>query len=169
MDVSALVSQMNETLSAIHSTLATLDTAPHVARLDALEQQRDTAVQALRAAFLSESDQLAAQRRAERVRLAEQRRREDEERERSRRAEDEEMGARERNMDEGRAGRLQAETRGVEEQTEGLMGEIEDAAARLLEAGKEKLRRLEEKRQVSGRCAGGRGAARRFRQGRRLG
>ncbi len=56
MDVSNLVAQMHETLSTIHSTLAALSTTSHDAQLDSLERQRDSAIQALLAAFSTESE-----------------------------------------------------------------------------------------------------------------
>jgi hypothetical protein len=47
MGVSTLVSQMYQTLSTIHSTLASLDTTSHDARLPELQRQRDSALSTL--------------------------------------------------------------------------------------------------------------------------
>lgn len=149
MDVPTLVSQMNETLSTIHSTIASLNTTAHDARLDDLERQRDLAISSLNAAFAQETEALSRQRGAERDEIVERRRREDEERERRRREEDEELAEAQRKEDEERRGRLDGEAKGVEEETDEMMGSVEDEAQRMLEEGKEKLRALEEKRKVS--------------------
>ncbi|KAH8912721.1 hypothetical protein BR93DRAFT_933674 [Coniochaeta sp. PMI_546] len=146
MDVSTLVSQMHDTLSTIHSTLASLNTTSHDARLDELERQRDSALSTLRDAFKQEANTLAEKRKIELDEIAEHRRREDEERERRRRIEDEQLA--ERNLEEDRERQLQLEkdTQDLEEETDGLMDEVEEDATRLLEEGKERLRQLEERR-----------------------
>ncbi|KAB5540577.1 hypothetical protein GE09DRAFT_260553 [Coniochaeta sp. 2T2.1] len=146
MDVSQLDLQMHETLLTIHTTLASLDTKPHDARLDELERQRDTTVSTLRTTFEQEADAVTQKRKAELDDITERRRREDEERERIRRLEDEELAEKVRKEDEERQLRLENETRVVEEETNGLMSEVEEEAIRLLEDGKEKLRVLEERR-----------------------
>ncbi|KAJ9143147.1 hypothetical protein NKR19_g6994 [Coniochaeta hoffmannii] len=146
MDVSSLVSQMHETLSTIHSTLASLDTKSHDARLDELERERETALAALRKNFEQQAEALAQKRRAELDEIAERRRKEDEERERRRRHEDEEIAERARREDREHQLKLEQETGNVEEETDGLMNEVEEDATRLLEEGRERLRVLEERR-----------------------
>jgi hypothetical protein len=148
MDVSALVSQMHEALSTIHSTLASLDTKTHDDRLDELERQRDSSLATLRKAFEQEGGLLAEKRKAEQDEIAERRRKEDEERERRRKLEDEQIAARDREQDEQREHQLQIESQDVEEETEGLMNDVEADAIRLLEQGRERLRVLEEHRKV---------------------
>ncbi|KAK3306403.1 uncharacterized protein B0T15DRAFT_138922 [Chaetomium strumarium] len=145
-DVSALVAQMQETLAAIHSTLATLDPTPHNVKLDELEKKRDDAIQALAAAFSAESDFLARKRKAERDEIAERRRREDEERERRRREEDEALAMRDRQEDDARDGRLKEHTKQVELETDSLMTQAEDQARMAIEEGRERLRALQAKR-----------------------
>lgn len=149
MEVSTLVSQMNETLSTIHNTIASLNTAEHDARLDELEQEREKHLQALHTAFSDESSAISQKRKAEREEIAERRRKEDEERERRRRQEDEEFEAKARAEDEERDGDFREHTKEVEEKTDHLMAQVEEEAQRLLEEGKERLRVLEEKRRVS--------------------
>lgn len=149
MDVSALVTQMQDTLATIHSTLASLNTGIYDTKLDELEKKRDDAIQALSSAFLAESEFLGQKRKAERERLAEQRRREDEERERRRREEDEELAARDGEEDRLRDGKLKEETEEVEQETDGLMGEVEEEARAAVAEGREKLKVLQERRRVS--------------------
>lgn len=149
VDVSQLVSQMHETLSSIHSTISSLSVLDHESRLDDLEQRRAAALDALKSGFNLESDDLARKRKAQREALAEQRRREDEEREARRRQEDEALLAQAAYEDRDRSGKLDADTREVEESTETLMGNVEEEAKRMLDEGKAKLAALEERRKVS--------------------
>ncbi|KAH8882902.1 hypothetical protein GQ53DRAFT_883702 [Thozetella sp. PMI_491] len=149
MDVSALVAQMHETLSTIHNTLASLDTKHHDTRLDELELQRDSAVQALLGAFSAETESLGKKRETERAEIAERRRQEDEERERKRRQEDDELAERDRKEDEERTGRLDGDTRAVEEDADGQMSKVEEEAEKVITEGRQKLAELEAKRQVS--------------------
>ncbi|KAK1765921.1 hypothetical protein QBC33DRAFT_516339 [Phialemonium atrogriseum] len=147
MDVSALVSQMNETLSTIHSTIASLKTTGHDSRLDDLERQRDLAISSLHKAFDQEDTVLSQRRQAERDEIAQRRRREDEELERRRRLEDEELAEKQIREDDERRARLEGKARGVEEETDEQMGVVEEEAQRMLDEGRDKLRLLEEKRQ----------------------
>lgn len=149
MDVSTLVSQMHDTLSKIHSTLASLDTTSHDTRLDELERQRDSALSTLHNTFEQEADTLAQKRKIELDEIAEQRRREDEERERRRRLEDEQLAERNLKEDQERHLQLEKDTQDLDEETDGLMMKVEEDATRLLEEGKEKLRELEERRRAS--------------------
>ncbi|KAK3312229.1 hypothetical protein B0H66DRAFT_578457 [Apodospora peruviana] len=151
MEVSTLVSQMQETLSTIHDTIAKFNTAEHAARLDELEQEREKHIQSLLTAFSDESSALSQKRKAQRDAIAEQRRKEDEERERRRRLEDEEFADRARMEDEERDGDLKEQTKGVDEKTDMLMAQVEEEAQRMLEEGRERLRKLEERR----KCANG--------------
>ncbi|KAK4161521.1 hypothetical protein QBC43DRAFT_268352 [Cladorrhinum sp. PSN259] len=148
MDVTKLVTEMQETLSTIHTTLASLNTSEHDAKLDELELKRDTTIKQLLSAFTEESEALSQKRKAEREEIAERRRREDEEREIRRRLEDEELAARDHHEDEVRDGKLLAESNVVEEETDNLMVQIEEEAQRVVEEGQRKLKALEEKRQV---------------------
>ncbi|KAK3389966.1 hypothetical protein B0H63DRAFT_507419 [Podospora didyma] len=146
MDVSVLVAEMQDTLSTIHNTIASLDTAEHDARLDELEQKRDNAIQALLAGFTAESDHLSQKRKAERDEIADRRRKEDEERERRRKLEDEELATRNQQQDDERDEKLKYDTKDVEDETDGLMNQVEEEAQRMLEEGRERLTALEEKR-----------------------
>ncbi|KAK4202421.1 hypothetical protein QBC40DRAFT_169372 [Triangularia verruculosa] len=146
MDVSQLVAQMQDTLSTIHTTLASLNTTEHDAKLDELEARRDNTIKHLLAAFSAESHVLLQKRQAEREELAERRRVEDEERERRRRQEDEEVAERNKQEDEARDGRLLHETNEVEEETDHLMHEIEEEARRALDEGQKRLMNLEGRR-----------------------
>jgi hypothetical protein len=148
-DVSALVAQMQETLAAIHSTLATLDPTVHNVKFEELEKKRDEALQALASAFAAESDFLARKRKAERDEIAKRRRREDEERERRRREEDEGLAIRDRQEDEARDGRLKEHSKQIELETDSLMTQAEEEARLAIEEGRERLRALQEKRRVS--------------------
>jgi hypothetical protein len=149
MDVSALVTQMHETLSTIQETVAFLSATGHDERLDELERRRDSTIQSLITAFLAESESLSQKRKLEREEIAERRRIEDEERERRRRAEDEELAARDRKQDEERDDKLQEETEEIEEETDVLISRVEEEAENVVEDGKERLKALEEKRQVN--------------------
>ena len=149
MDVPTLTSQMHETLSTIHSTIASLNSLTHDERLDELEKQRDSALSSLRTAFEQESEALLQKRRAEKEEIEERRRREDEERERRRRLEDEELSEQRAREDAERTGRLDEEAKGVEEETDEQMASVEGDAQQMIEEGRERLRQLEEKRRVS--------------------
>ncbi|KAK0641449.1 hypothetical protein B0T16DRAFT_461512 [Cercophora newfieldiana] len=148
MDVSALVTQMHETLSTIHDTIAFLNATGHDERLDELERRRDSTIQSLIDAFSAESESLNQKRKLEREEIAERRRIEDEERERRRRAEDEELAARDRKLDEERDDKLQEETLDIEEETDTLMNQVEEEAEKVVEDGKLRLKALEEKRKA---------------------
>lgn len=148
VDVSQLVSQMHETLSSIHGTISSLSVLDHESRLDDLEQRRAAALEALQSGFRLESDDLARKRQAQRDALAEQRHREDEEREARRRQEDETLLTQVAGEDRSRHGKLDADTREVEESTETMMGSVEEEAKRMLDEGKAKLAALEERRKV---------------------
>ncbi|KAK4221562.1 hypothetical protein QBC38DRAFT_349572, partial [Podospora fimiseda] len=147
MDVTKLVMEMQDTLSTIRTTLASLNTSEHDAKLDELELKRDNTIKKLLNDFSAESEVLTQQRKAERDEIAERRRREDEEREIRRRLEDEELAARDHKEDEVRDGKLLAQTNVVEEETDNLMIQIEEEAQRVIEEGHRKLKALEEKRQ----------------------
>ncbi|KAJ4289295.1 hypothetical protein N0V88_007046 [Collariella sp. IMI 366227] len=146
MDVSALVAQMQETLGAIHSTLASFDPSFHETKLEELEKKRGDAVHALSVAFDAESEALAQKRKIDREQIVERRRREDEERERKRREEDDEIAAREREEDEGRSGKLKEETEEIERDMDNLMDEVEEEAHLAISEGQEKLKALQERR-----------------------
>ncbi|KAK4032154.1 hypothetical protein C8A01DRAFT_41402 [Parachaetomium inaequale] len=146
MDVSALVTQMQETLATIHNTLTELDPKFHDTKLDELERKRDDAIQALSAAYLAESDFLDQKRKAEREELAERRRKEDEKRERRRREEDEELAARDREEDQVRDGKLKEDTEEVEQETDDLMGKVEEEARVAMAEGRQKFQALQERR-----------------------
>jgi hypothetical protein len=103
----------------------------------------------LSTAYLAESDCLAQKRKAEREELAEQRRKEDEERERRRREEDEKLAARDREEDQVRDGKLKQDTEGVEQETDDLMGKVEEEARVAVAEGREKLQALQKRRRVS--------------------
>ncbi|KAK4130254.1 hypothetical protein BT67DRAFT_391636 [Trichocladium antarcticum] len=148
-DVTALVTQMQETLATIHATLASLDTAAQDSKLDGLEKTRDDAVGAIAAAFSAESEALAHGRRSEREEIAEQRRKEDAERERKRREEDAMLATRDRVEDEARDGKFKDETEQIERETDIWMNQVEEDARVALAGGYEKLRRLQERRRVS--------------------
>ncbi len=148
MDVSALVAEMHETLSTIHATLASLNTTQHDARLDELEKQRDGAVQALLATFSTESVDLHRKREARRAELAEKRRVEDEERERRRRREDEDLAVQETKEDADRDGRLDGDTRAIEDEADSQMSTVEHDAETMILEGKQKLKDLEARRRV---------------------
>ncbi|KAK4182816.1 hypothetical protein QBC35DRAFT_395203 [Podospora australis] len=146
IDVGQLVAQMQDTLTTIHTTLASLNTTEHDAKLDELEEKRDKTIKQLLNNFSAESEALAQRRKATREEIAERRRIEDEERERRRRQEDEELAERERLEDEARDGKLLADTNDVEEETDNLMIQVEEEAQKLIEEGEKKLKVLEEKR-----------------------
>ncbi|KAK0670160.1 hypothetical protein QBC41DRAFT_98254 [Cercophora samala] len=146
MDIAQLVAQMQDTLTTIHTTLASLNTAEHDAKLDELEARRDSTIKHLLAAFSAESEVLHHKRKTQREEIAERRRIEDEERERRRRQEDEELAERDRQEDEARDGRLLHETNEVEEETDHLMNEVEEEAQRAIDEGQKKLMNLEERR-----------------------
>ncbi|EJT78035.1 hypothetical protein GGTG_03138 [Gaeumannomyces tritici R3-111a-1] len=145
-DVAALVSQMSETLAQIHETIAGLDTATHDSKLDALEQECDSAIQALQESFELESADLDRKRKSAREEIAEQRRKEDEEREARRRREDEELAQSEQTEDEQRQVKLDEQTEGIEEQTDAKMEEAEEEERKRLEEGERRLVDLEERR-----------------------
>lgn len=148
MDVSALVTQMQKTLTAIDAALASLDSAVHGAKFDELERKRADAIGALSAAFAAESEALGQRRRAERDEIAERRRKEDEDRERRRQEEDAELAARDRRQDEERDERLKAETEEIERRTDGLMVRAEDEARMAVAEGREKIKALQKRQKV---------------------
>ncbi|EAQ88472.1 predicted protein [Chaetomium globosum CBS 148.51] len=146
MDVSDLVSQMQDTLAAIHSTLQSLDPKVHDAKFDDLEKKRDEAIKALTAAFSAEADELERKRKAEREEIIERRRKEDEERELRRREEDKDVAAKAHEEDEVRSRKLKEETEDVEQETDELMSRVEEEAHEAATKGREKLQTLQEKR-----------------------
>lgn len=148
MDVSALVAQMQETLSNIHTTLKSLDPNVHDARLDELEKKRDDAMRTLSAAFQAESEFLTRKRQAEREAIAERRRMEDEERERARREEDDGISSRDREEDQVRDGKLEEDAEGIERETDRLLNQAEEEAREAITEGRERLKALQEKRRV---------------------
>jgi hypothetical protein len=139
MDVATLVTQMQDTLSRIHHTLASLDQTSYDSKIDELEKKRDTAIQTLSADFAAESDFLDRKRKALREEIAERRRREDEE-----------LAAKERQEDEERNRKLQLDKDGIEEEIDSLMCQVEREAQMATEEGQKKLRELENRRRVSG-------------------
>lgn len=147
-DVSALVQQMQQTLTAIHETITSLDPTVHDEKLDALEAERDDILAKLLAAFEKESTDLSEKRKHEREEIAEKRRKEDEEIAARRKREDEEIQSRDLTEDEQREHKLAAEKKDLEENTDHKMEEVEDEAERAINEGHEKLRELEGKRQV---------------------
>ncbi|KAH6857025.1 hypothetical protein B0I37DRAFT_426703 [Chaetomium sp. MPI-CAGE-AT-0009] len=146
MDVTELVSQMQDTLATIHSTLRSLDSNVHDAKLDDLETKRDDAIQTLTAAFSAEADSLDRKRKAEREEIAERRRKEDEERDRRRREEDKELAAKENEEDRARDRKLKEDTRDVEQETDELMSRVEEEARAAATEGRKKLETLQERR-----------------------
>jgi len=140
---------MQETLEEIHTTLASFDPGFHDRKLDDLEKRRYDAIQALSAAFSSESELLSRKRKAEREIIAEQRRKEDEEREKKRLEEDQELAARDHDEDVARDGKLREETEKVELETDSLMHQVEEEARVAVAQGREKLQALQERRRVS--------------------
>lgn len=137
MDVVTLFTQMQDTLSTINTTLASLNTSDHDAKLDELEQKRDDAIRALCSTFAAESEFLDRKRKAERDEIAEKRRREDEE-----------LAARDHKEDEERNGKLKLDTDVIEQDTDCLMSQVEEEARVVIEEGREKLKDLEARRRV---------------------
>lgn len=148
MDVSELVSQMQDTLATIHDTLQSLDPKVHDAKLDELERKRDDTIKALTAAFSAEADDLERKRKAEREEIAEQRRKEDEERDRRRHEEDEQLTAKDHEQDQARDRKLKEDTEDVEQKTDELMSRVEEEARTAATEGRQKLQELQEKRRV---------------------
>ncbi|KAK3290536.1 uncharacterized protein B0H64DRAFT_452680 [Chaetomium fimeti] len=146
MDVSELVSQMQDTLATIHSTLQSLDPKVHDAKLDDLEKRRDDAIRALTAAFSAEAESLDQKRKAEREEIGERRRKEDEERDRRRREEDNELAAKDREEDQARDRKLKEDSKDVEQETDELMSRVEEEAHMATTEGREKLQALQERR-----------------------
>ncbi|KAI8288926.1 hypothetical protein K4K59_006619 [Colletotrichum sp. SAR11_240] len=147
-DVATLVAQMNEALASIHATIEGLSTsaAESDTKLDELEKKRDNTIAELQAAYEQEQAELAAARQKELEEIAEQRRKEDEEREARRRREDEELAARKAKEDEEKLNTFDTTTHNVEDETDGLMDDIEDEAAKVIAEGEAKLAELEKKR-----------------------
>ncbi|GAB1318548.1 hypothetical protein MFIFM68171_08758 [Madurella fahalii] len=135
MDVVALFTQMQDTLSTINNTLASLNNSDHDAKLDELEQKRDDAIRALCAAFTAESESLDRKRKAEREEIAARRRKEDEE-----------LAARDLKEDEERSGKFKLDTDVIEQDTDYLMSQVEEEARVAIEEGRERLKDLEARR-----------------------
>ena len=148
MDVSELVSQMQDTLATIHNTLQSLDSKVHDAKLDELEKKRDDAIKALTTAFSAETDDSKRKRKAEREEIVERRRKEDEERDRRRREEDTKLAEKDQEEDEVRNIKLKEDTEDVEQKTDGLMSRVEEEARAAATEGREKLKTLQERRRV---------------------
>ncbi len=118
------------------------------AKLDELEQKRDTLLSDLKLEYETEQEEIAAKRKQEEDDIAEQRRKEDEEREARRKKEDDEFLERIAAQDVERQGKYDEETRRVEDEAdEGLDG-IEEEVRKLFDEGQAKLTELEEKRKV---------------------
>lgn len=150
MDVASLVQQMHDNLSEIHKTVASfLSVEEHDARLDELEQKRDSLLADLRAAYERERSELDGKRKSESDGIIEARRLEDEERDRRRRQEDEELQASRSREDEERQRKLDGDMDAAEDETELEMDAVEEQARRNIEDGEKRIRELEEKRRVS--------------------
>lgn len=149
MQVSTLVAEMQETLGAIHDTLASLDSRFHDEKLDKLEKKRHDAIQALSSAFTAESELLDRRRKAERDMITELRRKEDEEREGKRREEDEKLAVRDREEDIARDGKLEENIDEIEQETDKLMTLVEGEAHAATVEGRDKLKGLQERRRAS--------------------
>lgn len=147
-DICGLVSQMQEILTQIHSTITSLDTAFHDAKLDELEKQRGDALQQLSAAFNAETQALQMKRRAEREAVAERRILEDEERERKRKEEDQQLALRDLEEDDAREAKLKSEAQRIEQETGELMMRVEEEARAAVTEGRQRLEALQEKRRV---------------------
>lgn len=147
-DVSALVVQMQETLSHIHTTFYSLDPAVHEKRLDELERQRNDALEALSAAFSAESASVNQKRQTRQEEITEKRKREDEERERQRRQEDEELAAKDCEEDKNRDSRFREESDRIKREMEGLMARVEEEARVAVEQGRKRLQTLQERKRV---------------------
>lgn len=148
-DVSVLVQQMQQTLTAIHETITSLDANVHDEKLDALEAEREDLLAKLLAAFEKESTDLVEKRKQERDDITEKRRQEDEEIAARRKKEDEDLNSRDLTQDSEREQKFEADKKHVEENTDHRMEEVEDEAERAMNEGHDKLSELEEKRQVS--------------------
>ncbi|ORY70460.1 uncharacterized protein BCR38DRAFT_107247 [Pseudomassariella vexata] len=146
MDVATLVQQMHDNLSQIHQTVAGLNTDSHNARLDELEQKRDSILAQLQTNYEREHEELESKRRAETEAISEQRRKEDAERDARRRREDEDLRKRARDEDEQRKSKFEGEREEVDEEIEPLMDEVEEEARKVIGEGERRLRELQERR-----------------------
>lgn len=153
LDVTSLVQQMQQTLSAIHEILISLDDKVHDAglneKLDSLEAERDSILSQLQMMFEKESEELAQKRKMERDQMMERRRMEDEEIATKRQAEDDEYNARIEAEDSERGQKFEAEKKDVEDDTDDKMEKLEEEAERKLDEDHKRLSELEDKRQVS--------------------
>ncbi|KAK0621923.1 hypothetical protein B0T17DRAFT_618302 [Bombardia bombarda] len=144
IELAALVAQMNETLSAIRSTIASLDMAHHNGLLDELVRRRDWGIEALLGDYSAGCSSMAQDRELERLVIAERRGIDGGEREQTRRSEDEQRAARIRNEDARVKATLRKCTKKVLDQADHTMSLIEQDAQRMLQEGQEKLRALVE-------------------------
>ncbi|KAK3502250.1 hypothetical protein B0T13DRAFT_493760 [Neurospora crassa] len=164
-DLPALLIQMQETISQIHTTIITLqlpsaepdhgggggDPYPIASpeerlKITDLVTRRESAIRSLLNAFTAETQFLSQKRRVEREEMLERRRAEDAELQRRRREEDELWEERLRQEDEERERTLEKERGDVERETEELMGEIEKVWERRWEQEVGRLRGLEGRR-----------------------
>ena len=148
MDVSALVQQMHDNLSAIHTTISTISTDKHGTELEELEQKRDALLDSFRADFDKEKEELHDKRQAELDEIQEKRRKEDEEREARRRLEDEEIQSKNTTEDVERQGKLEGEIKQLDDETDQKLDEVEAAAKAVIEECNNRLQALQEKRRV---------------------
>ncbi|KAK6082416.1 hypothetical protein SCUP234_04255 [Seiridium cupressi] len=146
VDVSALVQQMHDNLSAIHETLSGITTESHDAQLTELEQKRDSLLDELRSIFDKEQEEVSAKRQVELDEIKEKRRIEDEEREARRKQEDDDLQSKIDAEDLERHEKLDGDIKLIDEDTDKQMDEVEQAAKQLIDGARQKLSELEERR-----------------------
>ncbi|OWP01521.1 hypothetical protein B2J93_7033 [Marssonina coronariae] len=167
--VTALVSKLHANIDRIHACIASLsDTSKHDVELERLSEERETRLAVLHATYRAsltelltrregeqkdveerrqrEEEQLEAERKRELDELTERRRREDEDRERRYREEETAREQVRREEDARMESERQEKEKALAEDVEVEMERLEDEIERMVEAGKARLRGLDEER-----------------------
>ncbi|KAI1820066.1 hypothetical protein F4861DRAFT_543288 [Xylaria intraflava] len=146
MEIETLLPQLQDTLSKIQDTISGLSAKKQHDEIEQLEQKRESLLAELRTKYEKEQQEVSSKRQAELESIKQKRKQEDERREARRRKEDEEWKMTNSNEDAQRRQRYSNEASSIEHKTAQQKEELEEAAKKAAQEGKQKLQDLDEKR-----------------------
>ncbi|KAI0487221.1 hypothetical protein F4859DRAFT_525407 [Xylaria cf. heliscus] len=146
MEVENLIPQMQDTLSEIIVTVNRLSTKAQDDELDQLEQKRERLLADLHTSFEKEGQELETKRQIKLENIRKKRKQEDEDRAARRRQEDQELEKANSDEDIHRQKKYDSEAGTIEDETEQKLDDVEKAARKTIQEGKQKLRDLDDKR-----------------------
>ncbi|KAI2622066.1 hypothetical protein GGS21DRAFT_372859 [Xylaria nigripes] len=146
MDIESILPQLQDTLSQIQSAISDLSAKKQHDEIEQLEQARDHLLADIRARYEREQQDISKRRQSELETIRQKRKQEDEKREARRRKEDEEWKMATANEDTQRRQKRDSEASTIEHKTTRQIDELEGAARKAMQDGKQKLQELDEKR-----------------------